>query len=86
MNNVQQQEQYDPNVIIQQANEVYANKKENLESAQMIYQGALLDWVDDTREMENSGRQDIDIQHVKDAIATLWIAYAHLNQLAEKVR
>lgn len=73
--------QYDPNVIIQEANEKFAQSE--LENAQMAYQSALLDWVDDAREMENSGK---DITALRDSIATLWIEYAKLNRKANMVR
>lgn len=74
--------QYDPNTIIQNANEIYAQNNKNLEEAQMCYQSALLDWVDDAREMENNGQ---DVSTMKDAIATLWIEYARLNSNANMV-
>ncbi len=73
--------QYDPNQIIQQANESYTTNQK-LEEAQMIYQSALLDWVDDATEMENSGR---DVRAMKEAIATLWIEYAKLNAKVKMV-
>ena len=73
---------YDPNTIIQNANEIYAQNNKNLEEAQMCYQSALLDWVDDAREMENNGQ---DVTAMKDAIATLWIEYAKLNYNANMV-
>ena len=75
--------EYDPNTIISNANECYIQKN-NLEEAQMCYQSALLDWVDDAREMENNGQEDIT--KMKDAIVTLWIEYAKLNSKASMVR
>ena len=71
---------YNPISIINNANESYKNN--NLEEAQMCYQSALLDWVDDAREMENSGQ---DISTMKDSITTLWIEYAKLNATANMV-
>lgn len=73
------QESYDPNVIIQAAEEKRAQNDVN--GAQMMFQSALLDWVDAARE---GGVRDPD--QVREAIATLWLAYAHFNQSANMVR
>jgi hypothetical protein len=82
-----EEQQYDTNAIIQQANEKFAQNE--LEAAQMIYQSALLDWVDDAREMENNdagGDNSKEISVLKDSIALLWIEYANLNRKANMVR
>lgn len=74
--------QYDPNTIINEANTSYNDNPNGLESAQMIYQSALLDWVDDAREMQNNNQ---DVSSLKDAIALLWVEYAKLNKKANMV-
>ena len=61
---------YDPNVIIQAANDKLAAS--DLEGGQMIFQSALLTWVDDAREGHGQ-----DIESLREAVATLWLAYAH---------
>lgn len=74
-------DQYNADAVIQEANGKFALGE--LENAQMAYQTALLDWVDDAREMENSGK---DITLLRDSIATVWIEYAKLNRKANMVR
>jgi len=69
---------YDPNMIIQAAEE--KRKQNDLSGAQMVYMSALLDWVDAARE---GGVRDPE--QVREAIATLWLAYAHFNQSANMV-
>jgi tetratricopeptide (TPR) repeat protein len=66
---------YDPNVIIKAADDKLANN--DLEGGQMLFQSALLDWVDDAREKVNTGMGGADTEQMREAIATLWIAYAH---------
>lgn len=61
---------YDPNVIIQAADEKLSNG--DFEGGQMMYQSALLDWVDDARE----GVSQVDPETIKEAVASLWLAYA----------
>lgn len=61
---------YDPNVIIQAADEKLSNG--DFEGGNMMYQSALLDWVDDARE----GVSQVDPETVKEAVASLWLAYA----------
>ena len=59
---------YDPNIIIQAAQDKLSEQND-LEGGQMIFQHALLTWVDDAREQgENETMQQ--------AIVTLWLAYA----------
>jgi len=72
---------YDPRTV-----ETKANIKFNLgdvEGAQMAYQQALLDWVDDAREA-SSGDAD-PATPMGQAIADLWISFANLNRKANKV-
>lgn len=73
------EEMYDPNIIIQAAEE--KRKQNDINGAQMMYMSALLDWVDAARE---GGVRDPD--QVREAIATLWLAYAHFNLSANMVR
>ena len=72
-------ESYDPNVIIQAAEE--KRQQNDISGAQMMYMSALLNWVDAARE---GGVRDLD--QVREAIATLWLAYAHFNQSVNMVR
>jgi tetratricopeptide (TPR) repeat protein len=80
-------EKYDPNLIIQEANEKL-QQNGDLESGSLVFQTALLTWVDDAREYSgssisaagndniNNTIMTIDLDSLKEAIATLWIAYA----------
>ena len=56
---------YDPNTVI-----AAANAAPTLDGGRFIFQSALLEWVDDARE---GGQED---SVVREAIATLWLAYA----------
>lgn len=69
---------FDPSVIIRAADE--KRKSNDINGAQMIFMSALLDWVDSAREGQVSNPDQ-----VREAIATLWIAYAHFNQSANMV-
>ena len=71
---------YDPHVIRQAADAQFA--KNDIEGAQMVYASALLDWADDARE----GVAGVDPDQLREAIATLWLSYANLNQRAKQVR
>ena len=71
---------YDPNLIIQAADEKLANN--DINGGQMLFSAALLDWVDDAR--ENSLGLDQDV--MREAIATLWIAYAHFLRKAKQFK
>lgn len=69
---------YDPDVIVKGAE---AKRDANdIAGAQMLYQQALLDWVDDAREGTDLG---LDPTRMREAIATLWIAYANLSRQAQ---
>mmetsp|Transcript_38820 Transcript_38820/g.116721 ORF Transcript_38820/g.116721 Transcript_38820/m.116721 type:complete len:598 (-) Transcript_38820:64-1857(-) len=68
---------HDTDSVIKEADAKFAAK--NLDGARIIYQSALLDWVDDAR--EGSGGEAPDL--LKDKITTLWIAYANLNKRAK---
>eukprot|EP00566_Odontella_aurita_P025568 CAMPEP_0113552420 /NCGR_PEP_ID=MMETSP0015_2-20120614/15057_1 /TAXON_ID=2838 /ORGANISM="Odontella" /LENGTH=112 /DNA_ID=CAMNT_0000453395 /DNA_START=277 /DNA_END=613 /DNA_ORIENTATION=+ /assembly_acc=CAM_ASM_000160 len=70
---------HDTDSVIKEADAKFAAK--NLDGARIIYQSALLDWVDDAR--EGSGGEAPDL--LKDKITTLWIAYANLNKRAKMV-
>ena len=69
---------FDPSIIIRAADE--KRKTNDINGAQMIFMSALLDWVDSAREGQVSNPDQ-----VREAIATLWIAYAHFNQSANMV-
>lgn len=71
-------EAYDPNTIIRAAEE--KRKQNDINGAQMVYQAALLNWVDAARE---GGVSDPD--SVREAISTLWLAFAHFNSSTNMV-
>lgn len=73
---------YDPNVIIKAADEKLANN--DLEGGTMLFQSALLDWVDDAREQVTTSGGDAE--QMREAIATLWISYAHYLQKAKQFK
>ena len=52
-------------------------QSEGVQSAQKVYQSALLEWVDDVT-MDDGGA--IQTDRVKEEIAKLWLAYANLNK------
>ncbi|KAL7557986.1 hypothetical protein ACA910_021102 [Epithemia clementina (nom. ined.)] len=67
---------YDPNVVIRAAQDKL-NENNDFEGGQMIFQSALLTWVDDAREIsQNSNNGNIDYDTMQQAIVTLWLAYA----------
>jgi len=75
--------EHNPNVIIQKANEKV--EQNDLDGARMICQSALLDWVDDAREM--SGDADsATVTKIRAAIANLWIGYANMYRSSKKYR
>ena len=66
---------YDPNIIIKAANEKLAINND-VAGGQMLFQSGLLDWVDDAREHHVDPSSSVSIESMREAIATLWIAYA----------
>jgi hypothetical protein len=68
---------YDPNVIIQAANEKLAAS--DLSGGQMVFQSALLMWVDDARDMHWD-------DSLREAVATLWLAYAQFLARAKQFK
>lgn len=72
------QRNYDPNIIIKAANDKFAAG--DLEGGQTLFQSALLNWVDDARELT------LDQEQMKEAIATLWVAYAHFLRQAKQFK
>ena len=65
-------DKYNPNIIIDSAREQF--QAGDVVGGQRMYQSALLDWVDDAR--EGSTTTMIDAESLREAIATLWLAYA----------
>lgn len=75
--------EHNPSLIIQKANE--KAEQNDLDGARMICQSALLDWVDDAREM--SGDADsATVTKIRAAIANLWIGYANLYRSSKKYK
>eukprot|EP00934_Nitzschia_sp_Nitz4_P005184 Nitzschia sp. Nitz4//scaffold175_size95217//87336//88934//NITZ4_004739-RA/size95217-processed-gene-0.60-mRNA-1//1//CDS//3329538987//5174//frame0 len=70
---------YDPNIVIQAANSKLAAG--DLQGGQTLFQSALLTWVDDAREGAS-----IHADSLREAIATLWIAYAQYLQSAKQYK
>jgi tetratricopeptide (TPR) repeat protein len=70
---------YDPNVIIEAAEEKLTNS--DFEGGQMMFQSALLDWVDDAREGSRG-----DPESMREAVASLWLAYAHFLAKAKQFK
>lgn len=72
---------FSPSSIINAAN---AKVPEDIPGAEMIFQGALLEWVDIATE---SGQEGSDAyQIMKDAVVDLWIGYADFYRNLKKVR
>ena len=53
----------------------------DIDGAKMVYQQALLDWVDDARESSSA-----DTEGMKRAVADLWINFAALNRKASRFK
>lgn len=70
--------QYNSQTIIDAANSKL--QSDGINSAQTVFQSALLDWVDDVT-MGDMG----DNVAVKGEIVKLWLAYANLNRSANLV-
>ena len=71
---------YDPAIIIKAADDKLSSN--DVAGGQTLYQSALLNWVDDAR--ENVFGQDPE--QMREAIATLWIAYAHFLRKAKQFK
>ena len=73
-------ETHNPDKIVQEANEKFTNN--DLSGAQMLYQTALLEWVDDA----SFGASDPEtVKHIAEGVAKLWIEFANLNCKANMV-
>jgi hypothetical protein len=70
---------YDPNMIISAADDKLSGN--DLEGGQMVFQSALLSWVDDAREGAAG-----DAEQMQEAVATLWLAYAHFLAKAKQFK
>jgi len=75
--------EHNPTLILQQANEKM--EENDLDGVRMICQSALLDWVDDAREM-SCNVDSTTVTKIRVAIATLWIGYANLYQSTKKYK
>lgn len=69
---------YDPNTIISAADARLASG--DLSGGTLVFQSALLDWVDHARE------SSVPNEQLNDAIATLWLAYAHFLRKAKQFK
>ena len=70
---------YDPNVVIKAADAKLAAG--DIKGGKTLYQSSLFTWVDDA---QFGGPSNID--QLREAIATLWIAYAHFLQKAKQFK
>lgn len=70
---------YDPNIIIRAAHDKLTTG--DLAGGQTLFQSALLNWVDDAREGST-----MDADSLKEAIATLWVAYAQFLMNAKQYK
>ena len=68
--------------IVTNANREVSNNN-NVAAAQQIYQCALLDWVDDARELSDGSEEK---EKLRRKIAELWMAFADMNKSAKMVR
>jgi tetratricopeptide (TPR) repeat protein len=71
---------YDPNVVIKAANAKL--EAGDVQGGQTLYQSSLFNWVDDAQFGGGSG----NIDQLREAIATLWISYAHYLQKAKQYK
>lgn len=62
---------YDPNAVI-----AAANGAPDLDGGRFIFQSALLEWVDDAREGGGQQGESDGGTTLREAVATLWLAYA----------
>ena len=73
---------YDPNVIIKAAD---AKLQEgDIDGGQLLFQSALFNWQDDFR-FGDAG-SGVDRDQLQEAVATLWISYAHYLQQAKRFK
>jgi len=75
--------EHNPSLILQKANEKM--EENDLDGVRMICQSALLDWVDDAREM-SCNADSATVTKIRAAIATLWIGYANLYRSTKKYK
>ena len=73
---------YDPIAIGKQADAAHGSG--DVDRAQLIYQTALLEWQDDAREIGDDN--SMQLEQIRRAIASLWLAYAHFYRRLKKVR
>ena len=71
---------YDPNVVIKAADAKLAAN--DVQGGQTLFQMSLFNWVDDAQ--FGDGSRNID--QLREAIATLWISYAHYLQKAKQFK
>ncbi len=72
---------HNPEDVVNEANEKFANN--DLAGAQMVYQSALLEWVDDASFGESN---PVIVKHISDGVAKLWIEFVKLLRKANMVR
>ena len=73
---------YDPNIVIKAADDKLG--ADDLEGGKLLFQSALLNWVDDAQFAASN--PSVDGDSLREAIATLWIAYAHYLQKAKQFK
>lgn len=76
---------YNPNTIIEAAN-AKLTQSNDWEGGQLLFQSALLTWSDDARELKSASSTGRVPEELREAVATLWIAYAHYLASAKQFK
>lgn len=74
-------DKYNPNRIIQAANEKL-KQEADWQGGDLLFQTALLQWSDDAREAATAAAQE----SLREALATLYMAYAHFLASAKQFK
>lgn len=82
---------YDPTAVIAAANSKLAAG--DWEGGQFLFQSSLLEWTDDARELDDAGPSSMTSMSsmsssslLKEAVATLWLAYAQFLTAARQYK
>jgi hypothetical protein len=78
-------DKYNPNNIISAAN-AKLQQHSDWEGGQLLFQSALLQWVDDARELQGQPQAAGRYEGLREALATLWVAYCHFLASAHQFK
>jgi hypothetical protein len=78
-------DKYNPNNIISAANSKL-QQHSDWEGGQLLFQSALLQWVDDARELQGQPQAAGRYEGLREALATLWLAYCHFLASAHQFK